>query len=328
MKILTTLLASALALVLCTGLAQAAETLHDTWQKNVAGKRIVYFPVSFAQGLPHIWGVEMKKEAEALGIKFEIRDPDFNPQREEQMIAAMIPQKPDVMIVHNPNVQVLANVLKKAQEAGIYVIQVNMASRTRTDAYVGIYPEDDGIKMAQSAVDACSGPDARSHKVALMIGEPTSAYTMGILKGAMSVFDQHKDIKIVSRQAANWDPKTAHDKADTVLQANPDLCAYIGWWVGQDVGIAQAVKRAGLQGKVKVITTGGGEPPACEYLKQGLFYEAFNYNALLQAHEMMAIAKFLLQSGQPAGTFHATIYTPVVGVTKDTVTPASCAHVK
>src|SRR5699024_5988873 len=123
---------------------------------------------------------EMKKEAEARGIKFTIHDPDFNAQREVQISSSLLPRHPDVMIVHNPNVTVLANGLKKAEKAVIYVIQVNMASKYRTDAFVGIDPEEDGRKMAKSVVDACGGPDARSHKVALMVGETTSAYSIGI----------------------------------------------------------------------------------------------------------------------------------------------------
>ncbi|HUB15866.1 MAG TPA: substrate-binding domain-containing protein, partial [Acetobacteraceae bacterium] len=132
---------------------------------------------------------------------------------------------------------------------------------------------------------------------------------------------------IVSNQAANWDTKIAHDKAATVLQAHPDLCAYMGWWSGQDSGIAQAVRQAGLQGKVKIFTTGGGEPPACEYLKQGLFYEDFIYPATLQADQMMAVSEMLLQSGTKPGTLHVAIYTPIVPTTAKNVTATSCTPV-
>jgi ABC-type sugar transport system substrate-binding protein len=140
------------------------------------------------------------------------------------------------------------------------------------------------------------------------------------------VFKKHPDIEIVSNQAANWDSKTAHDKAATVLQAHPDLCAYMGWWSGQDSGIAQAVKQAGLLDKVKVFTTGGGEPPACDYLKEGLFYADYSYHATLQAHQMMTMVKFLLQSHQKPGSFRTAIYSPVYELTKETVKPDSCTE--
>ena len=300
--------------------------LEAQFNKDVVGKTIVYVPVSYSVPLTRIWGQTMEAEAKALGIKFEVRDPDFNTQREEQLIEGLISQHPDVLIVHNPNVQVLAPALKRAEKAGIYVIQVNMASKYLTDAFVGVQPVQLGQRMAEGVVEACGGKAPGSHKIALMNGEVTSAYSIGIMQGAMEVFKKHPELKIVSNQAAQWDSKTAHDKAATVLQANPDLCGYMGWWSGQDSGIAQAVKQAGLQGKVKIITTDGGEPPTCQYLKEGLYYEDFSYHATAQASQMMAMAKFLLQSHMKPGTFHVALYSPVFKLTKDTVRPDSCTE--
>lgn len=318
---------AALTAIFCLWGTAMADELRDQWNSSVAGKWIAYIPVSNSQGLPRIWGEVMKREAESLGIKFTIHDPDFDAQRELQILNSVIGQKPDLMVVHPPNVSVLNKALAKAEKAGIYVIQVNMASKYRSDAYVGIYPPQVGRMMAEEAVKVCSAAGAPSRKIALMNGEVTSAYSIGIQQGIEEVLKEHKDIQVVSDQAANWDSKTAYDKASTVLQANPDLCAYIGRWTGQDIGIAQAVKQAGLVGKVKVISTGGGERPACEYLEKDLFHVDVNYMVEAQAHEMMAMAKFLLQTRQPPGTFRTTIYTPVVAVTKENLTPSSCSSI-
>ncbi len=303
-----------------------AQQLLQQWNKDVVGKTIVYIPVTYNAPLTRIWGQRMQMIADKLGIKLSIRDPNFDTQREEQLLEAEINQHPDLLIVHNPNVQVLASAIQRAQQAGIYVVQINMASRYKSDAFVGVQPNELGAQMAQSVVDTCGGPGT-SHKIALMDGEVTSAYSIGIMQGAMSVFHKHPDIQVVSNQAANWDTKTAHDKAATVLQAHPDLCAYMGWWSGQDSGIAQAVRQAGLLGKVKIFTTGGGEPPECDYLKQGLFYESFIYPATLQADQMMAVSEMLLQSGAKPGTFHVAVYTPIVPTTAKNVTATSCTPV-
>lgn len=307
--------------------ANTAQQLASQWNKDVVGKTIVYIPVSYSVPLTRIWGERMAMIAKHLGIKFEVRDPNFNTGREEQLLEAEIGQHPDVLIVHNPNVQVLAPALRRAENAGIYVIQINMASRYKSDAFIGVQPEELGAEMADAVVKACGGAGT-SHKIALMDGEVTSAYSLGIMQGAMSVYKKHPDIKIVSNQAANWDSKTAHDKAATVLQANPDLCAYMGWWSGQDSGIAQAVKQAGLVGKVKIFTTDGGEPPACQYLKEGLFYEDFIYPASMQADQMMSTAVMLLQSHMKPGTMHVAIFTPVIPTTAANVTPTSCTQLK
>lgn len=328
MKRMLNRVSAVLACVLAAGFAagtasaqNTAQQLQQQWNKDVAGKTIVYIPVSYSVPLTRIWGERMQMIADHLGIKFEVRDPNFNTQREEQLLEGMIGQHPDVLIVHNPNVQVLAPALQRAEAAGIYVIQINMASRFKSDAFIGVQPNELGAQMADAVAKACPGK-----KIALMDGEVTSAYSLGIMEGAMSVFKQHPDIKIVSNQAANWDSKTAHDKSATVLQANPDLCAYMGWWSGQDSGIAQAVKQAGLMGKVKIFTTDGGEPPACEYLKEGLFYEDFIYPATLQADQMMSTAEMLLQSHMKPGTMHVAIFSPVTPTTAENVTPTSCTQ--
>lgn len=302
-----------------------AQQLQEQWNKEVVGKSVVYIPVAYSVPLTRIWGERMQMIADRLGIKFQVRDPNFDTQREEQLLEAEIGQHPDVLIVHNPNVQVLAPALQRAENAGIYVIQINMASRYKSDAFIGVQPNELGVEMADAVVKACDAPGT-SHKIALMDGEVTSAYSLGIMEGATSVFKQHADIQIVSNQAANWDSKTAHDKAATVLQAHPDLCGYMGWWSGQDSGIAQAVKQAGLSGKVKIFTTDGGEPPACQYLKEGLFYEDFIYPAVLQADQMMSTAVTLLQSHTKPGTMHLAIFSPVNPTTAENVTPTSCTE--
>ncbi|HUC68071.1 MAG TPA: sugar ABC transporter substrate-binding protein [Stellaceae bacterium] len=302
-----------------------AQQLQEQWNKDVVGKTVVYIPVAYSVPLTRIWGERMQMIADRLGIKYEIRDPNFDTQREEQLLEAEIGQHPDVLIVHNPNVQVLAPALQRAENAGIYVIQINMASRYKSDAFIGVQPNELGVEMADAVVKACDAPGT-SHKIALMDGEVTSAYSLGIMEGATSVFKQHADIQIVSNQAANWDSKTAHDKAATVLQAHPDLCGYMGWWSGQDSGIAQAVKQAGLSNKVKIFTTDGGEQPACQYLKEGLFYEDFIYPAVLQADQMMSTAMTLLQSHTKPGTMHLAIFSPVIPTTAENVTPTSCTE--
>lgn len=317
--------ASAGLVCLAAGSAAAqgntAQQLQEQWKQDVVGKTVVYIPVAYSVPLTRIWGERMQMIADRLGIKFQVRDPNFNTQREEQLLEAEIGQHPDVLIVHNPNVQVLAPALQQAENAGIYVIQINMASRYKSDAFIGVQPNELGTQMAEAVVKACGG-----RKIALMNGEVTSAYSLGIMEGATAVFKQHPDVQIVSNQAANWDSKTAHDKAATVLQANPDLCGYMGWWSGQDSGIAQAVKQAGLEGKVKIFTTDGGEQPACEYLKEGLFYEDFIYPAVLQADQMMSTAVTLLQSKLKPGTLHVTVFSPVIPTTAENVTPTSCTE--
>ncbi len=61
-------------------------------------------------------------------MTFDVRDPNWSTDAGAQAITSLISEKPDVIVVHNPDVQSYARLLKQAEEAGIYVVQVNMRS--------------------------------------------------------------------------------------------------------------------------------------------------------------------------------------------------------
>jgi ABC-type sugar transport system substrate-binding protein len=149
-----------------------AQQLQEQWNKDVVGKTVVYIPVAYSVPLTRIWGERMQMIAQRLGIKFQVRDPNFDTQREEQLLEAEIGQHPDVLIVHNPNVQVLAPALQRAENAGIYVIQINMASRYKSDAFIGVQPNELGVEMADAVVNACGAPTSRSSATRQPTGIP------------------------------------------------------------------------------------------------------------------------------------------------------------
>lgn len=274
------------------------------------GKTIAWVPVGTGVPLTDEWTHVIKERSEGLGMKFVLRDPNWDSQRESQMVNSLIAQHPDVMVVHNPDVQLLANSIKQAQQAGIYVIQVNMVSNYKSDAYIGADMVALGARAATDIVNAC-GPGT-SQKVQIIEGPKTSGASLDQLAGAKSVFDKHPDIKIVSDQSGgNWDPSAAHDLAQTVLKQHPDLCAIYGFWGVMTNGASQAVKEAGLTGKVKVFTSGGGAPIGCKNLSNGLFTEYINYNAPLQGQQVVDTANMLLQSGMKPGTLHLAMYSPL-----------------
>ncbi len=310
--------------------AQAAKNLPfnkhvHQFDKAVKGKTFVYVPIGASSSIARGWYKSLHEQAETLGINLKVLDPGRNVHRMEQLIGSEIPKKPDVMMIQTPNMTITDRVMQQAMKAGIYVIQINMASKTPTDAFVGANPFKIGKMMAEAATEACIASDAPSNKIALMPGAVTSQWSMGIFQAVESAVKANKKLKIVTKQAAGWDTKKAHDKAATILQAHPDLCAFLGMWGQRDTGIAQAVKQAGLQGQVKVITNGGASAPIiCKYIRQGKFYRFFDYDTGAQGNALMTTAKFLLESGKPAGTFHLTILTPIKMVDKNNIQPGTC----
>lgn len=58
------------------------------------------------------------RPVEPMGVTFDIRDPHWNTDAAAQAITALISDKPDVIVVHNPDVQSYARLLKRGATGG------------------------------------------------------------------------------------------------------------------------------------------------------------------------------------------------------------------
>ena len=290
------------------------EPFQAQFRDALAGKTVAYVPVAMNFDLTEGWFAGLKKELEPYGVKFELRDPNWNTNAGAQAVTSLISEKPAVIVVHNPDVQTYAKLLQRAENEGIYVIQINMGSAYRSSAFVGANWIEIGEKDAQAVVDSCQG---KSNKIAIVQGALSAAASAYTLKGVENVLAKHPEIQVVSSQAADWDAAKAKAITQTVLKQNPDLCGIVGFWDGMDIGTAAAVKEAGLTGKVFVATSGGGERKgACEQVKSGAFDLDLSYDVPTQAAQMAGTIKWLLASGAKAGSVKGAEYTTLIPVTK------------
>lgn len=291
---------------------------------DMKGKKVVFVPQ--AAGIDNVEGyiTAMRKQADALGYKVDVRDPNWNTDLGAQAISAAITEKPDVLVVMNQDVQSYARLLKQAMAAGIPVVQVQVKSVVTTDAYAGPEWYDLGYRNILAAMDACRPSKGKSGKIAIMQGTPTNpanAYGMAALEDLTA---KNKDIKVVSTQAGDWDATKAHGVAATVLKQNPDLCAYVGFWDGQDVGVSAAVAEAGRTGKVLVFSSGGGNQSSCDNVAKGGFDYYLSYDAAGQARDLNDAIKVVLQQKNKPGEKPFALYSNLKVITKSTLTPTSC----
>jgi simple sugar transport system substrate-binding protein/ribose transport system substrate-binding protein len=319
-----TLAATLLAAGLSLAAASAAfaqgkgldEPFREGYKKALTGKTVGFIPVAMGFDLAEGWAAGLKSQLEPSGIKVVVRDPNWNTNAGAQAFTALIAEKPAVIVIHNPDVQTYAKLIKKAEDEGIYVVQINMRSSQPSTAFVGADWVDVGEKDTQAVVDACKG---KSNKIAIVQGAPTAAASAYTLKGVENVLAKNPQIKVVSNQAADWDAAKAKALTQTVLKQNPDLCGIVGFWDGMDIGTAAAIKEAGLTGKVFLATSGGGEQKgACDQVKSGAFDLDISYDVPTQASNMAAMIKWLVQGGIKPGAAKQNIYTTLIPLTKDT----------
>jgi len=309
-KILSAALTAAAALAFSSTNVLAAdprEDLRAAFDKAIKGKKVAWVP-AWLGVLESEWTRNMKAHFDYYGMEFSVRDPNFKSDVQLQAVSDFINEKPDILIVQNPNVTLLVRELRRAMNEGIYVIQVNMASNQLTDAYVGVDPRDMGRRLAEDVVAECGGGKG-SGQIAILEGEATAAYSLDMKRAAMAVFNTDKSIKVVSSQPVNWDANKAGEVTTTVLQQNPELCGILSVWGPQAAGAAQAVKTAGMQDKTKIWVASDGQPADCDLLEQGLFYKMLSYRADTQGEAIVAAALQLIQNGDKPGSKRVALYT-------------------
>ena len=209
------------------------EPFRDSYRKTLSGKTVAYVPVALGFDLAQGWLEGLKKELEPLGVKIVVRDPNWNTNAGAQAVTTLISEKPDVIVVHNPDVQTYAKLLQKAESQGIQIVQINMRSAYPSVVYVGADWVEVGEKATTAVVNACKG---KSNKIAIVQGALSAAASAYTLKGVENVLAKNPDIKVVSSQAADWDAAKAKGITQTVLKQHPDLCGIVGFWDGMDIG--------------------------------------------------------------------------------------------
>jgi ribose transport system substrate-binding protein len=298
------------------------------YYKALKGKKIVFVPVALGSYLTDGWAVTLRNLATEAGMDFSIRDPNYNIDAGAQAITSLISQKPDVIVVHNPDVNSYAKLIQRAERAGIYVISVNMRSSMGSSGFVGADYTRIGEMQAERIVKFCGNGSGTSGKVAIVQGVVTSGASGFARKGIENVLSKHPEIKIVADQAADWDATKARNITATILQANPDICGIMGMWDVMDTGTAAAVeefnKRTKRDKPVYLSTSGGAAKFSCEKVKDGTFTEVISYNVPAQGRDIFALISYLLQSKIKPGQYKVSIISPLTLINKQTITSDSC----
>ena len=291
---------------------------------SLEGKRVIHIPMTMQADLNIAWYSFLKRQADELGYTMELRDANWSTEAGARALTAAISDKPDLIVLQNPDVQSYARLLQQAQRQGIKVIQLNMESLTQTDTYVGADWQGIGYAAGEEVAKACSAEGAPSKKVSITMGVPTAPVDLFQIYGfKQALADNGGDFEIVSQQAGGYDPSKANGITASVLQQHDDLCAVFGIWDGMDAGSGAAVKEAGRD-EVFVVTSGGAAEASCEKIADGTYDMYIAYDARMQGAALNVQVAELLQSDAEAGTNPVVYYTPNFRLTQANLRPDSC----
>ncbi|MBP7003506.1 MAG: substrate-binding domain-containing protein [Amaricoccus sp.] len=196
----------------------------------------------------------MTAEAEAEGIPLEIAiaNQDLNKQLSD--IEDFITKEVDVIVISPVDSQGVRAAIKKAQDAGIKVVTVDIpAAGIEVTSHIGTDNYTGGVKAGELMAKVLDGKG----QVAI-IDYPTVQSVVDRVEGFKKGIEATPEIEIAAIQTGVTRAE-ALAAAQNILQANPDIVGIFGFGDDAALAAASAAKAAGLQDQVKVIGFDGME---------------------------------------------------------------------
>jgi ribose transport system substrate-binding protein len=142
----------------------------------------------------------------------------------------------------------LAPVVEEARKAGVGVVFIDTKGINDGVTFIGTNNE---VGAALGADYICKNA-AKGSKVAILQGIITQSTGQARAKGAKDGLTAC-GLNVVAEQPADWDTAKAQTAMENILTGNPDLAAVFASNDNMALGAVQAIKSAGLSGKVIVV---------------------------------------------------------------------------
>lgn len=227
------------------------ETPNET-QEKVSKERVIGF---IPMTLNNEYFITMvngaMQEAEKQGVKLLVQAGEKHGSAEEQLqlVENMIVNKVDAICIVPSSSEGLITALKKAQEAGIPVINLD----TKLDAELvkssglGAVPfigtnNYDGAKLAGEYVLESFDEGINVSVLTGISGQQNAADRRNGFVDAVG-----EKVNIVAEQSADWEVEKGYNATQNTLQANKDLNLVFASNDNMGLGAVRAIKEAGLE---------------------------------------------------------------------------------
>lgn len=193
----------------------------------------------------------MESAAEELGVEAEFLGPENDDAAAQVAIFDSILATNPAGIAISPNDPAsVRNNITRATEMGIPVIAWDgPVPDSDVLGYIGTDNVAAGVQAGEKLAELIGGEG----KVAVVIGSLSAVNLNQRLEGVEQALAEFPDIEIVATEESGESVATAQTSAETILQANPDLAAFVGIGGSDLPGIAGALKSSNVCGTVKAV---------------------------------------------------------------------------
>jgi ribose transport system substrate-binding protein len=225
----------------------------------------------------HPWFDEVLKGAQEqakflenlLGIKIEI---DYQPpsiadiDEQNSIFGKAIISNPDGIAIDPLDTVKNMHIFEKIKNKGIPVIVFDSPYQGNEISSVGNDFAEQGTIAAERLVKLLG----EEGKVAVMKGVPNAPNHKERYDAQIRVLERCPRITILDGGIDNDNIMQAEQQASGVIKAFPDLKGYLCCDASGPLGIAEAIKKSGMTGKIKVVSM-DGITPIPETIKEGIF---------------------------------------------------------
>ena len=274
------------------------------------------------------YAVGAKELGKKLGLPVDVLTSEANSQKQFADLKAEIAKTGGNMVVSvDPNeAPDVVPIAKMLEAAGVYWVNwwnkpgdVKVQDYPHWVSHVAFDAVGQGYFNAKELFKTFKTPN--QGKIIAIQGMLANNAAIGRFQGLQKALKEYPGVKLLQWESAEWDTTKAYNATKALLAAHPDVD---GVWCANDnmaMGAIQALKEAGLAGKVKVTGT-DGNPEAFEAIKAGLMssteFQDARYQSMLGLTMALAAKDGKLDvKALPAK--HRSWLIPGVKVNKDNV---------
>lgn len=193
---------------------------------------------------------------------------EVNIDKQISAIETAIASKVDGILTMALNPEAFTPVINRAEEAGIPVALIDTdAPVSNRTVYAGTSNKAAGFEAGKALAEATGG----KADIGIVTGAIDADNLNLRIDGFKEAIAGYPEMKIIDIQPGNSDLLQATEKAQSMLQAHPEINAFFG--VSAECAIAQGkiVEEKGLKGKVTIVGFDGLDE-TLDYIRSGTVY--------------------------------------------------------
>ena len=243
----------------------------------------------------------VQKAAEDMGFEAILMAPSTNDSVEEQVkiMEDLMQKGVDGFVLVPVDTNGIMPGVRKAMEQNIPIATIGTPAAVDTFLRTGVDYTETGRLIGKAVAEKIGGKG----QVIILEGPPGAQNAQERLAGIKESFEEFPEIEIVASQTANFKRTEGMQVTENLLQKHKDVSAIIGCNDEMAIGAIQAIKAAGLEGKV---TVGGfdGNQDGSSAIYDGSMYISYNTDPFGSSYlAAVYIAQFLNDGTEPPQYF-------------------------